>query len=82
MLLSSRVVIDVERALFPFFLLTEVVDGMPPMVGLGQLPQPPRGMLAAPLNPNAQALSSRKIRFNWLPPPGKPAGYKVWTKKP
>uniref|UniRef100_A0A8C5RLB8 Integrin beta n=1 Tax=Laticauda laticaudata TaxID=8630 RepID=A0A8C5RLB8_LATLA len=35
------------------------------------------GILAAPLNPNAQALSSRKIRFNWLPPPGKPAGYKV-----
>ncbi|XP_070595990.1 integrin beta-4 isoform X1 [Erythrolamprus reginae] len=36
-----------------------------------------RGILVAPLNPNAQALSSRKIRFNWLPPPGKPAGYKV-----
>ncbi|KAJ7316030.1 hypothetical protein JRQ81_002192 [Phrynocephalus forsythii] len=55
----------------------EVMDGVPPMVGLGQLPQSPRGILAAPLNPNAQALSSRKIRFNWLPPPGKPAGYKV-----
>ncbi|XP_078242153.1 integrin beta-4 isoform X7 [Pogona vitticeps] len=55
----------------------EAVDGMPSMVGLGQLPQSPRGLLAAPLNPNAQALSSRKIRFNWLPPPGKPAGYKV-----
>uniref|UniRef100_A0A670IB52 Integrin beta n=1 Tax=Podarcis muralis TaxID=64176 RepID=A0A670IB52_PODMU len=39
--------------------------------------QPPRGILGAPLNPNAQALTSRKIRFNWLPPPGKPAGYKV-----
>uniref|UniRef100_A0A670IAQ1 Integrin beta n=1 Tax=Podarcis muralis TaxID=64176 RepID=A0A670IAQ1_PODMU len=38
---------------------------------------PPRGILGAPLNPNAQALTSRKIRFNWLPPPGKPAGYKV-----
>uniref|UniRef100_A0A670IAX8 Integrin beta n=1 Tax=Podarcis muralis TaxID=64176 RepID=A0A670IAX8_PODMU len=34
-------------------------------------------ILGAPLNPNAQALTSRKIRFNWLPPPGKPAGYKV-----
>nr|XP_020660743.1 integrin beta-4 isoform X2 [Pogona vitticeps] len=55
----------------------EAVDGIPSMVGLGQLPQSPRGLLAAPLNPNAQALSSRKIRFNWLPPPGKPAGYKV-----
>ncbi|XP_029140564.1 integrin beta-4 [Protobothrops mucrosquamatus] len=42
-----------------------------------QFPYSPRGILAAPLNPNAQALSSRKIRFNWLPPPGKPAGYKV-----
>ncbi|XP_034264533.1 integrin beta-4-like isoform X2 [Pantherophis guttatus] len=42
-----------------------------------QFPYSPRGTLIAPLNPNAQALSSRKIRFNWLPPPGKPAGYKV-----
>uniref|UniRef100_A0A452H3V6 Integrin beta n=1 Tax=Gopherus agassizii TaxID=38772 RepID=A0A452H3V6_9SAUR len=33
--------------------------------------------LGAPLSPNAQALNSRKIRFNWLPPPGKPIGYKV-----
>uniref|UniRef100_A0A8B9IFS3 Integrin beta n=1 Tax=Anser cygnoides TaxID=8845 RepID=A0A8B9IFS3_ANSCY len=33
--------------------------------------------LGAPLNPNAQALSSRKIRFSWFPPPGKPLGYKV-----
>uniref|UniRef100_A0A8C8SQ74 Integrin beta n=1 Tax=Pelusios castaneus TaxID=367368 RepID=A0A8C8SQ74_9SAUR len=40
-------------------------------------PPSPRGKLGAPLNPNAQALSSRKIRFNWLPPPGKPMGYKV-----
>uniref|UniRef100_K7FDA9 Integrin beta n=1 Tax=Pelodiscus sinensis TaxID=13735 RepID=K7FDA9_PELSI len=40
-------------------------------------PESPRGKLGAPLNPNAQALSSRKIRFNWLPPPGKPSGYKV-----
>ncbi|XP_058023892.1 integrin beta-4 [Ahaetulla prasina] len=42
-----------------------------------QFPYSSRGILVAPLNPNAQALSSRKIRFNWLPPPGKPAGYKV-----
>uniref|UniRef100_A0A8C4YKG1 Integrin beta n=1 Tax=Gopherus evgoodei TaxID=1825980 RepID=A0A8C4YKG1_9SAUR len=39
--------------------------------------QSPRGKLGAPLSPNAQALNSRKIRFNWLPPPGKPIGYKV-----
>ncbi|XP_074870255.1 integrin beta-4 isoform X1 [Carettochelys insculpta] len=55
----------------------EVVDGISIPFGLGQLPQSPRGKLGAPLNPNAQALSSRKIRFNWLPPPGKPTGYKV-----
>uniref|UniRef100_A0A8B9IA93 Integrin beta n=1 Tax=Anser brachyrhynchus TaxID=132585 RepID=A0A8B9IA93_9AVES len=39
--------------------------------------QSPKGRLGAPLNPNAQALSSRKIRFSWFPPPGKPLGYKV-----
>ncbi|XP_044838303.1 integrin beta-4 isoform X3 [Mauremys mutica] len=55
----------------------EVVDGIQIPIGLGQFPQSPRGKLGAPLNPNAQALSSRKIRFNWLPPPGKPTGYKV-----
>ncbi|XP_053903128.1 integrin beta-4 isoform X3 [Malaclemys terrapin pileata] len=55
----------------------EVVDGIQIPIGLGQFPQSPRGKLGAPLNPNAQALSSRKIRFNWLPPPGKPIGYKV-----
>uniref|UniRef100_A0A452H4B7 Integrin beta n=1 Tax=Gopherus agassizii TaxID=38772 RepID=A0A452H4B7_9SAUR len=48
----------------------EAVDGI-------QFPQSPRGKLGAPLSPNAQALNSRKIRFNWLPPPGKPIGYKV-----
>uniref|UniRef100_A0A8B9ZHJ7 Integrin beta n=1 Tax=Anas platyrhynchos TaxID=8839 RepID=A0A8B9ZHJ7_ANAPL len=37
----------------------------------------PKGRLGAPLNPNAQALSSRKIRLSWFPPPGKPLGYKV-----
>ncbi|KGL80526.1 Integrin beta-4 [Tinamus guttatus] len=55
----------------------EVVDGVPSLVGLSQVPQTPKGRLSAPLNPNAQALSSRKIRFSWFPPPGKPQGYKV-----
>ncbi|XP_063149153.1 integrin beta-4 isoform X1 [Candoia aspera] len=55
----------------------ETPDGMPSAINLTQFPHSPRGTLAAPLNPNAQALSSRKIRFNWLPPPGRPAGYKV-----
>ncbi|XP_038227153.1 integrin beta-4 isoform X7 [Dermochelys coriacea] len=55
----------------------EVVDGIQIPIGLGQFSQPPRGKLGVPLNPNAQTLSSRKIRFNWLPPPGKPTGYKV-----
>nr|XP_048674126.1 integrin beta-4 isoform X4 [Caretta caretta] len=55
----------------------EVVDDIQIPIGLGQFPQSPRGKLGVPLNPNAQTLSSRKIRFNWLPPPGKPIGYKV-----
>ncbi|NWJ00526.1 ITB4 protein, partial [Crypturellus undulatus] len=55
----------------------EVVDGVPSAVGLSQVPQAPKGRLSAPLNPNAQAISSRKIRFSWFPPPGKPQGYKV-----
>ncbi|XP_034495895.1 integrin beta-4 isoform X3 [Ailuropoda melanoleuca] len=38
---------------------------------------PPHGNLGAPLNPNAKAAGSRKILFNWLPPPGKPTGYRV-----
>ncbi|XP_046532298.1 integrin beta-4 [Equus quagga] len=38
---------------------------------------PPRGDLGAPQNPNAKAAGSRKIHFNWLPPPGKPTGYRV-----
>ncbi|XP_059936792.1 integrin beta-4 isoform X2 [Mesoplodon densirostris] len=37
----------------------------------------PRGDLDAPQNPNAKAAGSRKIHFNWLPPPGKPTGYRV-----
>ncbi|XP_022445296.1 integrin beta-4 isoform X2 [Delphinapterus leucas] len=37
----------------------------------------PRGDLGAPQNPNAKATGSRKIHFNWLPPPGKPTGYRV-----
>ncbi|XP_067403678.1 integrin beta-4 [Emydura macquarii macquarii] len=55
----------------------EVVDGLQIPKSLNQFPPSPRGKLGAPLNPNAQALSARKIRFNWLPPPGKPTGYKV-----
>ncbi|XP_062071688.1 integrin beta-4 isoform X1 [Lepus europaeus] len=38
---------------------------------------PSRGDLGAPQNPNAKAAGSRKIHFNWLPPPGKPLGYRV-----
>ncbi|XP_071430127.1 integrin beta-4 isoform X1 [Pithys albifrons albifrons] len=55
----------------------ELVDGIPPMTGLGQVPQSPKGRPSAPLNPDARALSSREINFNWFPPPGKPLGYKV-----
>ncbi|XP_065766308.1 integrin beta-4 isoform X4 [Muntiacus reevesi] len=40
-------------------------------------PPPPRGDLGAPQNPSAKAAGSRKIHFNWLPPPGKPTGYRV-----
>uniref|UniRef100_A0A8C5L898 Integrin beta n=1 Tax=Jaculus jaculus TaxID=51337 RepID=A0A8C5L898_JACJA len=36
-----------------------------------------RADLGAPQNPNAKAAGSRKIHFNWLPPPGKPMGYRV-----
>ncbi|XP_066876671.1 integrin beta-4 isoform X3 [Kogia breviceps] len=43
---------------------------------LSSLPLP-RGDLGAPQNPNAKATGSRKIHFNWLPPPGKPTGYRV-----
>uniref|UniRef100_A0A8D2NBB0 Integrin beta n=1 Tax=Zonotrichia albicollis TaxID=44394 RepID=A0A8D2NBB0_ZONAL len=51
---------------------------LPRMVrGLAQVPQSPKGRLGAPLNPDARALSSREISFNWFPPPGKPLGYKV-----
>uniref|UniRef100_A0A8C5J8C1 Integrin beta n=1 Tax=Junco hyemalis TaxID=40217 RepID=A0A8C5J8C1_JUNHY len=56
---------------------TTLVDGVPPMTGLAQVPQSPKGRLGAPLNPDARALSSREISFNWFPPPGKPLGYKV-----
>uniref|UniRef100_A0A2K5CZX9 Integrin beta n=1 Tax=Aotus nancymaae TaxID=37293 RepID=A0A2K5CZX9_AOTNA len=38
---------------------------------------PPHGNLGAPQNPNAKAAGSRKIHFNWLPPSGKPMGYRV-----
>ncbi|XP_014744640.1 PREDICTED: integrin beta-4 isoform X2 [Sturnus vulgaris] len=55
----------------------ELVDGVPSMTGLAQVPQSPKGRLGAPLNLNARALSSREISFNWFPPPGRPLGYKV-----
>ncbi|XP_063264930.1 integrin beta-4 isoform X2 [Prinia subflava] len=55
----------------------ELVDGVPSVTGLAQVPHSPKGRLSAPLNPNARALSSREISFNWFPPPGKPLGYKV-----
>ncbi|XP_069056269.1 integrin beta-4 isoform X2 [Pleurodeles waltl] len=42
-----------------------------------QLAPSPRGTLGAPINLNAQAVSARKIRVNWVPPQGKPSGYKV-----
>uniref|UniRef100_A0A8B9CML1 Integrin beta n=1 Tax=Anser brachyrhynchus TaxID=132585 RepID=A0A8B9CML1_9AVES len=55
------------------------LDNDQAVLGRGTFPSSPspRGRLGAPLNPNAQALSSRKIRFSWFPPPGKPLGYKV-----
>uniref|UniRef100_A0A8C3P270 Integrin beta n=1 Tax=Cyanoderma ruficeps TaxID=181631 RepID=A0A8C3P270_9PASS len=62
---------------YPQTTVTILVDGVPSMTGLGQVPQSPKGRLSAPLNPNARALSSREITFNWFPPPGKPLGYKV-----
>nr|XP_033818362.1 integrin beta-4 isoform X2 [Geotrypetes seraphini] len=46
-------------------------------MALTQSVQSPRGGLGAPINLTAQAMSARKIRLNWLPPPGKPTGYKV-----
>ncbi|KAM8945882.1 integrin beta-4 [Pelodytes ibericus] len=39
--------------------------------------QSPRGKIGAPINLNAQAVSARKIRLNWVPPAGKVSGYKV-----
>ncbi|XP_021270511.1 integrin beta-4 isoform X5 [Numida meleagris] len=55
----------------------EVVDGVPPLTGMGQLTQSPKGRLSAPLNPSAQAVSSKEIHVSWFPPTGKPLGYKV-----
>ncbi|XP_053517235.1 integrin beta-4 isoform X4 [Artibeus jamaicensis] len=43
---------------------------------LSRLPGP-HSDLGAPQNPNAKAAGSRKIHFNWLPPSGTPAGYRV-----
>uniref|UniRef100_A0A803Y6Z8 Integrin beta n=1 Tax=Meleagris gallopavo TaxID=9103 RepID=A0A803Y6Z8_MELGA len=45
--------------------------------GRGWQPASPKGRLSAPLNPSAQALSSKEIHFSWFPPTGKPLGYKV-----
>uniref|UniRef100_A0A8C3NWF3 Integrin beta n=1 Tax=Cyanoderma ruficeps TaxID=181631 RepID=A0A8C3NWF3_9PASS len=61
------------------------IDLLHPKYGakIGRYPQTtvtiadPARFLRAPLNPNARALSSREITFNWFPPPGKPLGYKV-----
>ncbi|XP_077315804.1 integrin beta-4 isoform X2 [Lithobates pipiens] len=52
---------------------TEVVEKVMPVQSL----QSPRGKIGAPINLNAQAINARKIRLNWIPPSGKPAGYKV-----
>ncbi|MGH0138960.1 UNVERIFIED_CONTAM: hypothetical protein FKN15_036814 [Acipenser sinensis] len=41
--------------------------------GLGS----PSGRLAPPLNVTAQATGPKNIRMLWIPPPGKPSGYKV-----
>ncbi|XP_073444037.1 integrin beta-4 isoform X4 [Dendrobates tinctorius] len=49
-----------------------------PKVMTQQALQSPRGKIGAPVNLNAQAISARKIRLNWVPPPGgRAAGYKV-----
>ncbi|CAJ0955661.1 unnamed protein product [Ranitomeya imitator] len=49
-----------------------------PKVMSQQALQSPRGKMGAPINLNAQAISARKIRLNWVPPPGgRAAGYKV-----
>ncbi|RXM30359.1 Integrin beta-4 [Acipenser ruthenus] len=37
----------------------------------------PSGRLAPPLNVTAQATGPKNIRMLWIPPPGKPSGYKV-----
>ncbi|KAM3921177.1 integrin beta-4 [Leptodactylus fuscus] len=49
-----------------------------PKVMTQQALQSPRGKIGAPVNLNAQAVSARKIRLNWVPPPGgKVTGYRV-----
>ncbi|XP_069338954.1 integrin beta-4 [Eulemur rufifrons] len=47
------------------------------VIPTGSSPPSSHGHLGAPQNPNAKAAGSRKIHFNWLPPPGKPMGYRV-----
>lgn len=52
------------------------VDGNMNQTLLGAIP--PHGVdLGPPQSPNAKATGSRKIHFNWLPPRGKPTGYRV-----
>ncbi|XP_072501821.1 integrin beta-4 isoform X3 [Notamacropus eugenii] len=46
-------------------------------VGQTASPYSTRADPGAPQNPTAKAVASRRIHFNWLPPPGKPFGYKV-----
>ncbi|KAM5216443.1 integrin beta-4 isoform 6-T6 [Hipposideros larvatus] len=52
------------------------VDKSFPSQTLSSVP-PLRGDLSAPQNLNAKAAGSRKIHFSWMPPPGKPTGYRV-----
>ncbi|XP_019500033.1 PREDICTED: integrin beta-4 isoform X2 [Hipposideros armiger] len=52
------------------------VDKSFPSQTLSSVP-PLRGDLSAPQNLSAKAAGSRKIHFSWMPPPGKPTGYRV-----
>lgn len=63
---SATVIIGDQDELDKNF-MSQTLSSVPPL----------RGNLSAPQNPNAKAAGSRKIHFNWLPPPGKPTGYRV-----
>ncbi|XP_053308888.1 integrin beta-4 isoform X1 [Spea bombifrons] len=58
---------------------TITIDDTPDVQKVAQISsvQSPRGKIGAPINLNAQAISARKIRLNWMPPAGKISGYKV-----